>query len=218
MVFDIDEKENRHISNFEKLKEQIANVDYVAYCGISVRGKGYWGLVPIPKSTPEEHRYRFAALSKFFKGYGIVLDESGKDICRLRIYSWDPVGYFNHSAKLYTNILKPQVKKTIRPCLTDTRTRVEGIIEQIKEKKIDITSDYKEGWLKIASALANEFGESGRAYFHTVSMFYPKYSVHETDKTFDSCLKQNYDKVTIASFFHIASEYGIKIKHEPLIV
>lgn len=210
LVFDIDEQDNKHIGNFAKLKEQIANVVCVAYCGISIRGKGYWGLVPIPKSTPEEHRYRFAALSKFFKGYGIVLDESGKDICRLRIYSWDPAGYFNHSAKLYTNILKPQAKKIIRPCLSDTRTRVEAIILQIKENKIDLTTDYKEEWLKIASALANEFGESGRGYFHTVSMFHLQYSEAETNRMFDNVLKHNYSKVKIASFFKIASDHGIK--------
>jgi len=218
LAFDIDEKDNRHIGNFDKLKEQISHVVCVAYCGISVRGKGYWGLVPIPKSTPTEHRYRFTALSKFFKDYGIIMDESGKDICRLRIYSWDPDGYFNHNAKLYTRILIPKQKTYNRPGFSDTRNKVEAIIFQIKENRIDITGDYKEGWLKIASALANEFGESGRGYFHTVSMFHPKYNDKDTDRMFDECLKHNYNKVTIASFFHITDEYGIKLMPEPVMM
>jgi hypothetical protein len=218
LAFDIDKKDNLHIRNFDKLKDEISNIAVVAYCGLSVRGKGYWGLVPIPKSTSGEHRFRFSALSKFFREYGILLDESGKDICRLRICSWDPCGYFNHNAKLYTRILKPKPKVYSRPKFSDTRENVEAIISQIKENKIDITEDYKEKWLKIASALVNEFGESGRGYFHAVSMFHPKYSILDTDKMFDSCLKHNYDKVTIASFFKIVSDYGIKPNAIPVLI
>lgn len=209
LAFDIDFTDNQHISNFDKLKEQISHVVCVAYCGLSVRGKGFWGLFPIPKSTPAEHKYRFNALSKFFKSYNINLDPSGSDVCRLRIYSWDPEGYFNHNAKLYTGILKPQAKKTIRPAFSDTRERVEAIISQIKENKIDITQSY-EDWLKIASALANEFGESGRGYFHAISQYHAKYSISETDRMFDNVLKHNYNKISIGSFFHIADDYDIK--------
>jgi VirE N-terminal domain/Primase C terminal 2 (PriCT-2) len=212
LAFDIDFADNEHISNFNELKEQISHVVCVAYCGLSVRGKGFWGLIPIPKSTPEEHKYRFNALSKFFKGYNINLDPSGSDVCRLRIYSWDPEGYFNHNAKIYTSILKPQAKKSTRPAYTDTRERVEAIISKIKADKFDITQDYKEGWLKIASALANEFGESGRNYFHAVSQYHAKYDVSETDRVFDNVLKHDYSKISIGSFFKIASDYGIKIQ------
>lgn len=209
LAFDVDLADNKHISNFNELKVQISHVVCVAYCGLSVRGKGFWGLVPIPKSTPAEHKYRFNALSKFFKSYNINLDPSGSDVCRLRIYSWDPEGYFNHNAKLYTSILKPQAKKSTRPAYSDTRERVETIISQIKENKIDVTGSY-EDWLKIGSALENEFGESGRGYFHAVSRYHAKYDVSETDHLFDSVLKCNNGKVSIGSFFHIAGDYGIK--------
>lgn len=212
LAFDIDFADNKHISNFNELREQIAHVICVAYCGISVRGKGFWGLVPIPKSTPDEHKFRFNALAKFFKGYNINLDPSGSDICRLRIYSWDPEGYFNHNAKLYTSILKPKKKQSTRPAYSDTRDRVEAIISQIKENKIDITQDYKEEWLKVAAALANEFGESGRVYFHAVSQYHAKYDIQDTDRMFDNVLKQDYSKISLGSFFKIASDYGITVK------
>lgn len=209
LAFDIDFKDNSDIPNFNELKKQISNLSNVAYCGLSVRGKGFWGAVPIPGSTPELHKQRFNALAKDFKLMGINLDPSGSDICRLRIYSWDPDGYFNHNAKPYLKILKPQQKKTSRPALTDTRERVEAIISKIKENHTDITEGYQ-SWLKIASALANEFNEAGRGYFHTVSMFHPGYSIQDTDKMFDSVLKHDYNKITIASFFKLASDYGIK--------
>ena len=209
LVFDIDFADNTHISNFDTLKEQISHVICVAYCGLSVRGKGFWGLVPITISTPEVHKYRFNALSNFFKGYHINLDPSGKDICRLRIYSFDADGYFNHNAKLYTGILKPQPKKSTRPTYSDTRDRVEAIIELIKSNHTDITEGY-EVWLKIGCSLANEFGESGRGYFHAVSSYNSKYTPEGTDRMFDNVMKHDYTQISIGSFFHIAQQYGIK--------
>lgn len=210
LAFDIDKKDNKHIS-FEGIKGQISHIQSVAYCGLSVRGQGYWGLVPIPKSTPDEHKQRFNALIKDFKAFDINLDPSGSDICRLRIYSWDADGYFNHNAKLYTKLFRSEQKTYSRPVFTDTRDRVEAIIAQINEHRIDITEDYKEEWLKIASALATEFGESGRGYFHNISKFHSKYASADTDRMFDGCLKHNYNKVSIGSFFQIAFDHGIKL-------
>lgn len=218
LAFDIDFKDNQHISNFDDLKEQISHIPNVAYCGLSVRGKGYWGLIPIPKSTPEVHKKRFYALIKDLKEYGIILDPSGSDICRLRIYSWDQNAYFNHSAKLYSKLFTRQQKTYYKPAFSDNRRKVEDIISQIKIKKLDITQDYKEDWFQIGTALANEFGEAGRGYFHDVSQFHPKYSVKNTDRMFDGCLRHNYRQVTLASFFYIATKYGIKIAQEPKTV
>lgn len=216
LAFDIDLKDNRHISNFDNLKQKLSNIPNIAYCGLSVRGKGYWGLIPVPKSTPEVHKQRFAALMKDFKEFGIILDPSGGDVCHLRIYSWDQDAYFNHSAITYSKLLDTKRKIYSRPILSHTRKKVEAIISQIKDNGIDITEDYKEGWLKIAAALANEFGEAGRGYFHEISMFHPKYSIKETDRMFDACLKHEYKKVTIGTFFHIASEYGIITDPKPI--
>ena len=216
LAFDIDFSDNTHLDNFDELREQISHITNVAYCGLSVRGRGFWGLVPVPKSTPEVHKQRFAALSRDFKTFGINLDRSGSDITRLRIYSWDDKAYFNHSAKLYTKLPSSRPRLSARPARGDTRDRVENILSRIKEGGIDITGDYKEGWLKIAMALFSEFGESGRGYFHTVSMFHPSYNVRDTDKTFDSVSRHNYNKVTIASFFKIASDYGVTLSREPV--
>lgn len=211
LAFDIDFKDNQHITNFDDLKEQVSHIHNVAYCGLSVRGHGFWGLVPIHKSTPEEHKQRFLALATDFKEFGINLDKSGKDVCRLRIYSWDPAAYFNHEAKLYTKQQKPQPSRTGPATISDNREKIESIISQIKASKIDITENY-ENWLKIGSALENEFGEGGRGYFHAASRFNSNYIASETDRMFDSAMKHNNGKVSIGSFFKIASDYGIKLK------
>jgi hypothetical protein len=216
LAFDIDFADNTHISNFNELKEQVSHVVCVAYCGLSCRGKGFWGLVPIPKSTPAEHTQRFNALSKFFKSYNINLDPICSDISRLRIYSHDDNAYFNHNAKVYTSILKPKRKLSVRPVYTDTRERVEAVINLIKADKTDITEVY-DNWMKIASAFENEFGEDGRGYFHVVSQYHLKYDSSETDYQFDAAQKHNNGKVKIGSFFHIAADYGIRLKQTEFI-
>jgi len=212
IAFDVDLKDNQHITNYSDLKEQLKKLQNVAYCGLSVSGAGYWGLIPI--SNPDKHKEHFQALNQDFNRLGIILDKSGGDVCRLRIYSFDPEAHFNHAAKFYTKIYVPQSKtppKYDTPTNGDNREKVEKIISEIALHKIDLTSNY-EDWLKIGCAFCNEFGAGGRGYFHKVSQFYPKYEPDETDKLFNHCIKNDYSKVTISTFFYIADSYGIRFK------
>lgn len=217
LTFDIDFDDNRHITNFQDMRSQLSNIPNVAYCGLSVRGRGFWGAVPVPKSTPDAHSQRFQALENDFKEIGIVLDPSCKDVCRLRIYSWDPEAFFNHDAKLYTKLFVPIPKQNNRPVFSDTRERVERIISNIIKTGTDLTGTY-EGWLKIACSFANEFGESGRGYFHIVSRYHREYNVARTDRMFDAVLKHDYRQVTIASFFKIAQDYGLRNASEKQVI
>ena len=97
--FDIDYKDNQHLGKFDELKSHICNIPNVAYCGLSVSGKGYWGLIPI--TYPEKHNLHFKTLQIVFRKFNITIDGSCKDVSRLRGYSYDPDGYFNHNATLF---------------------------------------------------------------------------------------------------------------------
>lgn len=214
-AFDIDFADNWNITNYSDLKDQLKKLQNVAYCGLSVSGAGYWGLIPI--SNPDKHKEHFQALIQDFRRLGIILDKSGGDVCRLRIYSFDPEAYFNHAAKPYTKIFVPQPKpapKYDTPTNGDNREKVEKIISVIALHKIDITGNY-EDWLKIGCTLTSEFGSAGRRYFHEISQFYPKYEPAETDRLFNHCLKKDYSKVTISTLFYIADNYGIRFKSVP---
>src|SRR5688572_16814726 len=70
----------------------------------------------------------------------------------------------------------------------DAAGDVEYVIQQIEEKKIDITEKY-EHWRNIGFGLASAFGEGGRDYFHRVSCFYPRYTKAACDQQYSSCLK-----------------------------
>lgn len=88
---------------------------------------------------------------------------------------------------------------------------VERLIRKIEETKADITADYG-NWIKCGFAIASEFGEVGREYFHRISQYYPNYSYKESDKKYNSCLRGS-GGVTIKSLFHIAKENGIIINN-----
>jgi hypothetical protein len=94
--FDIDQKGNEAISNFDVLRDEICQLENVAYCGLSVSGKGFWGLIPI--HDPKNHIHYFKFIETWFKQIGLVIDPAPKSLCSLRGYAYDPKGYFNHAA------------------------------------------------------------------------------------------------------------------------
>jgi len=94
---DIDQKGNEAIENYSDLKKEICKIPNIAYCGLSVSGKGYWGLIPIEQ--PDKHYQYFKLIEKWFKDKGLIIDKAPKSVSSLRGYAYDPDGYFNHAAK-----------------------------------------------------------------------------------------------------------------------
>lgn len=208
--FDIDYKENTHITNYRELKSEISKIKNVAYCGLSVSGTGLWGLIPI--AYTEKHREHFDALKINFKQLGIVIDEKPKNVASLRGYSYDNEAFFNHNAEKYfalyqqsTSLIQSKLKRQMT--ITKTQSFVEACLSEIVKNKIDITDSYQ-SWFEIGCSLSAEFGEAGRYYFHIVSQYYPHYKHIEADRQFTECLKHNY-KFTIATFFLYCRDYNI---------
>ena len=96
---------------------------------------------------------------------------------------------------------------------SDTATRVESLIAQLKASHTDITSGYTE-WLKVGFAIASEFGEAGRRYFHDISALYTGYDATECDKKYDECLKSDNGRTNIATLFYLAEKQGVKLPHQ----
>ena len=210
MQFDIDFKDNQHVTNYNTLKDQLCNSENVAYCGLSVSGTGYYGLIPIKQ--PERHKLHFRALKKVFQGLGLTIDEKPSNVAALRGYSYDPEGYFNHSAAVFELLDKPEPQPVQRKHFdNDTRGDVEELIQMIQAGRVDITTGY-DNWLKIGFALSEEFGEAGREYFHAVSQWHPEYNQRQTDSQYTHCLKARGSGVTISSFFYLCQQYGIELK------
>ena len=94
---------------------------------------------------------------------------------------------------------------------TDTASRVEALIAALRAAGADITADYG-NWLKVGFALAGEFGEGGRGYFHDISSLYPGYDQAESDKKYDECLKSNQGKTEISTLFYLAKNQGVTLQ------
>ena len=107
---------------------------------------------------------------------------------------------------------QPSNHTTIQP--SNVSSDVEVIITRIEAAHTDITANYSD-WRDIGFALADEFGESGRDYYHRVSRFYPNYSSTDCNKQFDQCLKATPSSrghgITLKTFFHLAKQSGIDI-------
>jgi len=92
-------------------------------------------------------------------------------------------------------------------------SEVENIILQLESKQLDITESYPD-WVNLGFAIATGFGESGRSYFHRISIFYPNYDKSECDNQYDKCLKSGKSGITLKSLFYKAKQAGVKIHSE----
>ena len=96
---------------------------------------------------------------------------------------------------------------------SDTTARVQSLIAQLQATHTDITSGYTE-WLKVGFAIASEFGEAGRRYFHDISALYTGYDATECDKKYDECLKSDNGRTNISTLFYLAEQQGVKLPHQ----
>lgn len=223
--FDIDAKDNpayfegiedpqEFAALCESIKAELSKQPFIAYVGLSVSGRGLWGLIPI--SDPSEHKQHFESIVLHFANLGLVIDRLPSNVASLRGYSYDAQAYFNHSAEKYTHKVYPierevkQFDSTSFPQESEY-AKVARVVNVITQQRIDITNGYG-NWLKIAFALSHEFGENGRDLFHDVSQFHPNYNFAATNRKYDHCLKVK-SRSTIGTFYMIAAEYGVRLKN-----
>lgn len=219
MCIDIDYKDNIHLGNFDELKQHLSNILNVAYCGLSVSGNGYFVLIPIAYS--DLHEQHFDSLQDDFAKLNIIIDAACRDVSRLRGYSYDENGYFNHLAIVYEKTKKTQIKPTKIHSYSysyqpnnkkhlSNEEIVKLLIEQICKRRANFVENYND-WFAVGCSLANEFGEAGREYFHLISQFSSKYDRQITDKQFTKCIKWN-SKATLGTFMDYCKKENILLK------
>lgn len=206
---DIDAKDNVNVSDFDRLKSRMAHFPYVAYCGHSVGGSGYFCLVLI--ACPGRHAEHYEALVEDFRQSGITVDKACRNVCSKRYVSYDPEPYLNPSAQAYDRLPVGGPPRrtwnsvwTRKPVFSgnDDEMRLRELLVQIHHYQVDITQGYPQ-WFQILSGIANTYGEYGRPYAHELSRYHPKYSRQDTDRQYDKCLKHRY-KYGMNTVFHFA--------------
>lgn len=203
------------VDDVAQLKRELERDPYTYAALLSVSGNGLAALVKI---EPEQHLAAFEGLKAYyFRNYTQLIDASCKNVSRLRFLSYDPMLYHNPEAKTFKEYPKKAAKpKVINTVLTGNE--FEELIEKICRGGYDLTEGVYANYLAIGFALASEFGERGREYFHAVSAQNNKYDHNKADRQYNYCLRDTgQQKVTIGSFYYLAKQAGVELKSQQAV-
>ncbi len=195
ICIDLDGKLNPGVESWTDLRDTIGTWEEVEFCSLSVSGNGVFCVILV--AYPNRHLEHWLSLEKDFKLNGLNIDPPTKDVARLRFASYDPDAIYNKDVKKYRGIF---VRPKPEPCFIGD-SGSERIIKKIIEERVNVAESYDD-WFRLGCALANEFGESGRGYFHSISSFSAKYCQRECDRKYDDCLKTN-GKVTAGTLYYL---------------
>lgn len=153
---DIDAQDNPDILDWETLKQDLSVLPQIAYCALSVSGKGLFLVIPL--RYPEKHLQQFRQLQIDFRKMGIMIDSACSDITRLRCLSYDEHPIINQNATFYEGVYVEKPKhKSLPTCFIyegeNTSAEVAVCCRKIQQCGIDITASYDD-WLKVGCALA----------------------------------------------------------------
>ena len=196
---DIDYADNKDI--MDKVPSTLRHLDYITYFSKSISGDGYFAIIKI--SEPLSLKQHFLALEREFKGYGITIDKSCKDVCRLRFATYDENPYYNPNATTYLFVAEENKPSTHNHEFVSSSTgdtdaeKVEKHIKILKDNNLTLPDDY-DTWFNIGMSLNATFGEDGRKYFHTLSALSPKYDSYECDEQYDKIVEHYTDDTSFS--------------------
>jgi hypothetical protein len=196
------------LDDIDHARAELYADDYSFAGFVSVSGEGLCIIVKIDGS---KHLESFMGLEHYYyTKYGYQIDQSCKDVNRLRFVSFDSDLHLNQNAKTFKQY--PDKKKG-RPKAKNAVIAGEDdfgyVMQQIQEQRIDLTQDYS-AWIEIGMAIKSEFGEAGLGYYKTISQYHPEYDDAKTERKYQSFNASG--ATTIASFYHYAKTAGLEIK------
>jgi predicted P-loop ATPase len=205
ICIDIDAKDQICDFDIEQIKED----DFVYCVHRSCSGNGFAVYVKI---DPERHLDAFLGLEEyFFVNYSIVVDKSCKDISRLRFVSYDPELHLNEKAKVFKKYLK---KKEVERKNHKQIVIKSDFDEMVKNaSSMNLFDDYSD-YIKLAFALASEFGANGEMYFHALCQSSSKYDEVKASKHYQKACSRDETGVSIATVYWKFKDAGISLTSE----
>lgn len=204
IAIDLDDLGNEVESTRELLKTD----PYIYSCFTSVSGTG---LCLLFKIDPEKHREAFEGIADYLiKKYQIIVDPTGVNPSRTRFVSYDPDLFLNESALKFKKYLpKPKARKVTATIFV--QSEFDEVVKKMVDANVSCVEDYRD-WRDIAFGLADQFGEAGRGYFHSLSSVSHKYESSMCDRQYSHALMRNGrpgNKITIATIYWFAKQAGI---------
>lgn len=199
------------IDDIDKTFEQLKNDPFTYGAFRSISGRG---IAVIVKIDEKRHLDAWLGLESYYaKKYEVSVDRSCKDASRARFVSFDPETFTNEKSKIFKNYIpkSKQLTKKKLPNLIVGNNDIDFIISQVQTSSIDITQNDYEIYRNIGFALAAEFGEGGRSYFHAVAYYSTKYTQEGCDKQFNKCIKSGGQGIGLPTFLHYVKEAGVSI-------
>lgn len=195
-----------------QLNDELRNDKYTYIYHKSFGGDG---LCIFVKINPDKFEDSFNGLAQYyFQNYNVTIDQACKNKNRLRYLSYDPDIYVNDKANKF---IPKEVKKFAAPTNTNfiyTKSDFDNILDQIKERQIDLCQEDYHRYIRIGLSLFDKFGASGAEYFHFVCQFGAKYKREDCEKDWKGLCKNSQGKCRIGTFYYYCKEAGIQIYSE----
>jgi len=197
----------------EGTRELLKHDPYTYSCFTSVSGTG---LCLLFKINSDKHRESFEGIADYLiKKYQIVIDPTGVNPSRTRFVSYDPDLFLNEDALTFKKYLhKPKARKITATVFI--QSEFEEVVNKMVEANVSCVEDYRD-WRDIAFGLADQFGEAGRRYFHSLSSCSSKYEQSMCDRQYSHAIARNgkqTNKITIATVYWFAKQAGINTYSE----
>ena len=87
---------------------------------------------------------------------------------------------------------------------------LEKLTAAVEAACADIAPSYAE-YVQLAMAIATDCGEGGRADFHRICSFSPKYQSSHADRLYTNALKNGHGNVHLGTAFHLAQTAGVDL-------
>jgi hypothetical protein len=199
IVIDIDSQIN------EELK-------YDKYSYITHRSFGGDGMCIFVRINSDKFEDSFNGLAQYYyENYNVVIDQACKNKNRLRYLSYDPDIHVNNAASKF---IPKDVKKFAEPKDTSfiyTKSDFDHILEQIRDRQIDLCQEDYHRYIRIGLALYDKFGSGGDSHFHFVCSYGAKYNEKDAIKDWKGLCSNSSGKVKIGTFYYYCKEAGIEI-------
>ena len=165
--------------------------------------------------NPDKFDNAYYSISEYlFNKYDIKTDPSGKNVNRLRFVSYSPeIGYFPKSNKFPVKARKKEIKPIN---FLHTEDSFDYILEQIRDRGIDLCQEDYDRYLKIGMSIASHFGESGRYNYHAICRYGGKYKEKDCDRDYTGFVRATSNgsgnkDISIATFYWLAKEQGLDL-------